>query len=88
MRSRIIGSLRDQLLKMASRPPEKKEVLSSAAGQLGEWHPSKLTSPHSLNWHGVYQVRQWPVVEGSIILKMAYRPTENGQSRALWPQGS
>ena len=44
----------------------KKEALSLAAGQLGERHPSKLAFTHSLNWHGSYQVRQWPVVEGPV----------------------
>ena len=44
--------------KMASEPTEKKEARSSAARQLGGRHPSKLASPHSLNWHGAHQVRQ------------------------------
>ena len=44
----------------------KKEARSSAAGQLGERHLSKLMSPHPLNWHGSYQVRQWTVVEGTV----------------------
>ena len=52
--------------KMASWPAERREARSSAAGQLGERHPSKFASPHSLNWLGSYQVRQWPVVEGPV----------------------
>ena len=36
----------------------KKEARTLAAGQLGEQHPSKLMSPHSLNWHGAYQICQ------------------------------
>ena len=44
--------------KMASGPAERREARSSAAGQLDERHPSKLAYPHSLNWHGAYQVRQ------------------------------
>ena len=43
---------------MASWPVEKKEVRSSAAGQLGGRQPSKLMFPHSLNRHGEYQVHQ------------------------------
>ena len=33
---------------MASRPAEKKEARSLAAGQLGGQHPSKLASPTPL----------------------------------------
>ena len=44
---------------MASWP----KALFSAAGQLGERHSSKLMSPHFLNCHGWYQVRQCPVAE-------------------------
>ena len=36
----------------------KMEARLLPAGQLGDRHPSKLASPHSLNWHGAHQVRQ------------------------------
>ena len=39
-------------------PLKNKEVRSSAAGQFGGRYPSKLASPHSLNWHGAHQVHQ------------------------------
>ena len=51
---------------MVCGPAEKKEARSSAAGQLGGWHSSKLASPHSLNWHGAHHVRQRSVLEGPV----------------------
>ena len=74
---------------MVSQPAEKKEAFSSAARQLGEWHPSRLMSSHSFNWQSMYQVCQRLVVEGSIILKMACGPMENRwRNHTFRPQGS
>ena len=46
-----------RFLKTQFGRPEKGSALLAAA-QLGERHPSKLMFPHSLNWHGMYQVCQ------------------------------
>ena len=64
--------------KMASGPAERREARSSAAGQLGERHPSKLMSPTPLTGMARIKYANDQVWKGqSIMLIMACLPAEN-----------
>ena len=62
---------------MVSWPAEKKEELSSTAGQLGERHPPKLMFLHSPGMAHIKYANDQVWKGWSIMLKVTCQPAKN-----------